>query len=232
VREPAATDDTLVCANHYLTPEFKDTASNQLYKRMDTSVSRFERLTELLSLETNRLDAAACVTLLRDRRLPGGRAAGDGHRGSLNPLIATHSVVMDLTSGIFWAASPPHQLGKFVAFDLNAPEQLLPQLAVPADPMLPAGEYKKYLAAKADLSRGWRALKAGDLTAAAEFDRQAETNNPGFYENAWLGAEVLFRQGQRSEAAQACQRALEGKPALGGERQRLEQLLTLTKARP
>jgi hypothetical protein len=224
VREPEKTDDTLVCANHYLTPEFKDTAINETYKRADTSISRFDRLTELLRDETNRLDAAACAALLRDRRLPGGRFAGDGHRGSLNPLIATHSVVMDLTAGIFWAATPPHQLGKFVAFDVNAPEKLLPNQALPADPILTDGEYKDYLLAKDDLSNGWRALKRNDLNAAAEFARQAETNNPGFYQNSWLLAEALFRQGKRAEAAQACQRALDGKPALGGERRRIEQL--------
>jgi tetratricopeptide (TPR) repeat protein len=224
LREPGKNDDVLVCANHYLTPEFMDTPINETYKRADTSVSRFDRLTELLRGETKRLDAAACAALLRDRRLPGGRFAGDGHRASLNPLIATHSVVMDLTAGIFWAATPPHQLGKFVAFDVNAPEKLLPEQALPADPILTDGEYNDYLAAKEDLSNGWRALKQGDFNAAGEFARQAVTNNPGFYQNSWLLAEVLTRQGERAEAAQACQQALDGNPALAGERRHIELL--------
>ena len=80
VREPEPTADSLVCANHYLTPEFKDTAINETYKRADTSLSRFDRMTELLKI-TNTLNAAACATLLRDRQLPGGQLAGDGHRG-------------------------------------------------------------------------------------------------------------------------------------------------------
>jgi hypothetical protein len=79
---------------------------------------------------------------LRDRRLPGGRFAGNGHRGSLNPLIATHSVVMDLTAGIFWAATPPHQLGRFVAFDLNRRKNYCRGKPLPDDPMLTDGEYK------------------------------------------------------------------------------------------
>ena len=224
VREPEPKADSLVCANHYLTPEFKDTAINETYKRADTSLSRFDRMTELLKI-TNTLNAAACATLLRDRQLPGGQLAGDGHRGSLNPLIATHSVVMDLTAGIFWAARPPHQLGKFVAFDLNAPEKLLPESALPADPMLADGEYAHYLAGKTNLSDCYLALKKGDLAAAKAFALQAEMNNPGYYQNAWLLAEVLFRQGKRVEAAAACQRALNGKPALGGERRKIETLL-------
>jgi tetratricopeptide (TPR) repeat protein/predicted small integral membrane protein len=224
VRTPGQTDDSLVCANHYLTPEFKDTAINETYQRADTSLSRFDRMTELLQT-TNALDAADCVALLRDRRLPGGQLAGDGHRGSLNPLIATHAVVMDLTTGIFWAATPPHQLGKFVAFDVNAPEKLLPEQAVPADPMLTDGEYAHYLAGKTNLSDCYLALKKGDLDAAKAFALQAETNNPGYYQNAWLLTEVLFRQGKHAEAAAACQRALDGKPALGGERRKVEELL-------
>lgn len=223
VREPEKEEDTIVCANHYLTPELRDTAVNALYKRDDTSVSRFDRLTELLKNATNRLDAADCISFLRDRRLPGGQFAGDGHRGSLNPLIATHAVAMDLTAGIFWAALPPHQLGKFVAIDVNDPEKLLPELSVPADPMLADGEYRNYLAAKEELSEGSHALKAGDLQTAATDAQQAESNNPGFYQTAWLQAQIYYRQGQRQEAALACKRALDGQPALGGERRRIEQ---------
>lgn len=232
IREPGKGADTLVCANHYLTPEFKNTPINKLYEREDTSVSRFDRLTELLKDATNRLDAAACVAFLRDRRLPGGVFAGNGQRGSLNPLIATHSVVMDLTAGIFWAASPPHQLGKFVAFDINAPEKLLPALTIPADPILTNGVYKKYLIAKSDLKKGWRALKQGDFAAAGEFARQAETNNPGFYKNSWLLAEALFRQGKLEEAAQECKRAMTRKPALGSERRQIKKLLAQTRKQP
>jgi isopenicillin-N N-acyltransferase-like protein len=232
VREPERSADWLVCANHYLTAELKDDPINETYKRADTSLPRFERMTELLGAETNRLDASGCAAILRDRRLPGGGFAGNGHRASLNPLIATHSVVMDLTAGVFWAATPPHQLGKFIAFNLGAPEELLPEQALPADPMLGDGEYKSYLAAKSDLGEGWRALKKADLAAALAFATAAEKNNPGFYQNSWLCAEVLLRQGKQAEATDACQRALAGKPALAGERRRIEQLLARAKALP
>lgn len=231
VREPEKNAASLVCANHYLTQELKDDPINEIYKLADTSVSRFARTTELLHGETNRLDAAGCAAILRDRRLPGGALAGNGHRGSLNPLIATHSVIMDLTAGIFWAATPPHQLGKFVPFDLKAPEKLLPAAVLPEDSFLTDGGFKNYLAAKQDLSDGWRALKQGDLQAALVAATAAETNNPGFYQNSWLLAEVWFRQGQPAEAAQACQRALAGHPALGGERRKIQELLARTTAK-
>jgi hypothetical protein len=230
VRAPEAGATSLVCANHYLTPELKDRPINEVYKRADTSVSRFDRLTELLRNETNRLDAGACAAILRDRRLPGGQAAGDGHRGSLNPLIATHAVVMDLTAGIFWAATPPHQLGKFVAFDVNAPEKLLPAETLPADPILASGEYQDYLAAKQALSDGRQALKQGDLAKAEAGVEAAERKNPGYYQNAWLLADVRFRQSRYPEAAAACRQALAGHPALGGEKRRIQELLTRAEA--
>ena len=231
VREPAAGADTLVCANHYLTPELKDDPINEKFKRVDTSVSRFDRMTELLGTEAAPLDAAVCAALLRDRRLPGGQFAGNGHRGSLNPLIATHAVIMDLTGGIFWAARPPHQLGRFVAFDINDPEKLLPDLDVPEDPILAdGGEYAGYLVAKARVGEGFQALKHGDPGRALACAQLAGKYNPGFYANSWLLAEALLQQGKYPEAAQACRQAMAGKPALAGERRRIEQLLAQAEA--
>lgn len=98
------------------------------------------------------------------------------------------------------------------------------------DPMLTNGEYKTYLAAKAGLGDGWRALNQGDFAAAIQCAQTAEKNNPGFYQNSWLMAEALFRQGKYPEAAAACHKTMDGKPALGGERRRIEQLLTQAEA--
>ncbi len=225
VQEPENGATFLVCANHYLTPEFRDTALNETYKLADTSVSRFDRVTELLRGETSKLDAARCAALLRDRLLPGGQSAGCGHRGSLSPLIATHAVVIDLTAGIFWAARPPHQLGKFVAFDVTAPEKPMPEQTLPADPMLTDGGYESYLAAKDSLDAGCDALNKGDLPAAERSARAAEARNPGYYQNAWLLARVLARQRKFTEAAAACRQALAGRPALGEERRKIAELL-------
>lgn len=223
VREPDATN-YIVCANHYETPDLKDLPINERFKRVDTSVSRYDRFEELLAQATDPLDVPQAAAWLRDRRLPGGVFAGNGHRKSPNPLIATHAVLMDLTRGIFWAAASPHQLGRFVAFDVNDWDNVLSGETIPADPMLANGEYERFGQAQAKLDDGLQALQKKNYAAAAECARQAEQANPGFYRNAWLLAESLLHQGQREAAAQACQRALDGQPALGGERKRLEQL--------
>jgi len=230
VRE--ATNATqLVCANHYLTSELKDSPLNRQFLEADTSQPRFDRMSELLSRAAGTLDPAGAVAVLRDRRLVGDRFAGNGHRSALNPLIATHSVVMDLTAGVFWAASPPHQLGRFVAFDVNAFEQALPDKSMGEDPLRDSGEYRRYQSALKQLDQGGRALKAGKFATAQTCAEQAEKDNPGFYRNARLLAESFQGQGRSNEAAAVGQRALAGQPALAGERAAIQKLVRAADAR-
>ena len=223
VREPSDAGFT-VCANHYMTPALTNDPINLKYMAADTSLPRYERMAELLKRNIGTLDVAQSAFILRDRELPGDHFAGNGHRSSLNPLIATHTVIMDLSDGIFWAATPPHQLGKFVAFDLNHIEQRLAERNLAEDPLTSSGEYQRYQTAQKKLAEGWRALKQGQADKAVECARQAETDNPGFYGNAWLRAEGLLALGKPKAAAQACRDALAGQPALGYERHKIETL--------
>lgn len=231
VRE-AGDQPWIVCANHYLTDALKDDPLNEQFKRVDTSVSRYDRMRELIEGASGPVDAAQCAAFLRDRRLPGGAFPGNGHRSTLNSLIATHSVVMDLTAGVFWASLPPHQLGRFVAFDLNAPGSVLPNQTLPVDPMLTNGEWDRFRTASQALEAGRLALARSDFETAMAQARVAETNNPGLYRNHWLLAETYARQGKLTEAASQCQTALAAKPALAGERKELEALAARLAAVP
>lgn len=216
----------IISANHYLTPALVDTPINVAFRRDDTSQSRHDRAEELVRRAAGRLDPPRAAEILRDRRLPGDRFPGNGHRSTLNPLIATHAVIMDLTAGIFWAANSPHQLGAFVAFDVANFERELPAQTLPADPMLASGEFDRYRKAEAQLADGRVALKRRDFTAALAAVRAAMTNNPGCYRNDWLEAEILAAQGQRSAAAASARRALDGHPPLAAERRKIERFLS------
>lgn len=234
VREPGD-QPWIVCANHYLTDALKDDPLNEQFKRVDTSVSRHNRMRELVADAGVPIDVAQCAAFLRDRRLPGGAFPGNGHRSTLNPLIATHAVVMDLTAGVFWASLPPHQLGRFIAFDLNSPGSARSNLTLPEDPILVSGEFERYRTAMTALEAGRQAVARGELGAAVVHARTAQTNNPGFYRNHWLLAEIYARQTKLAEAAVECKAALAGRPALGGERKELEALaarLAATPAKP
>ncbi|HEY5041666.1 MAG TPA: C45 family autoproteolytic acyltransferase/hydrolase [Verrucomicrobiae bacterium] len=227
VRE--AEGDTIVCPNHFETPGLKDDVRNTNYMSEATSVSREERMLELLKQDDGTINATNAAAILRDRDLPGGAFAGDGHRGSLDAFIATHAVVMDLTAGIFWAASPPNQLGKFVAFDVNDFSQELPALTIPADPVLADGEYERTRQAQQFLADGLRALKNQDAQAGLVFAKKAEALNPGFYQNSFLQGRALLALGKREEAAKAFEKALSEQPAFLKEKQELEDLLRQAK---
>ncbi len=223
VREPEG--DTIVSANHFQTAGLQADKRNQRYLEEATSLPRYTRMTELLSGAGGKINAPRAAEMLRDRNLPGGRFAGNGQRASLNPFIATHSTVMDLTDGIFWAASPPHQLGKFVAFDVNDFDRELPALTIGADETLVSGEFEKARAARKKLADGERALKSKNAPAALTLAEQAEALNPGFYQNAALRGRALRALGRNDEAAKAFAAALDEHPAFLAEKQQLEDWL-------
>jgi len=223
VREPEG--DSIICANHFQTSGLREEARNQSYVADATSVSRQSRLAELVQSARGAVNPARAAAFLRDRNLPGGAFAGNGHRATLNPYIATHATVMDLTDGIFWAASPPNQLGKFVAFDVNDFARELPERTLPADPTLASGDYEKARQAEKDLTEGAQALKSKDPQAALALAEKAEALNPGFYRNASLRGRALLALGRTNEAATTFKSALNGHPAFLSEKQMLESFL-------
>jgi hypothetical protein len=182
-------------------------------------------MTELIQGALGKIDVSRAVDFLRDRKLHDGVFAGNGNRGALNALIATHATVMDLTDGIFWAASPPNQLGKFVAFDVQDFSHELPAFTVPADPMLASGEFERARQAQQFLADGQRALQKKDAQNALSLADQAESLNPGFYQNAELRGRALLALDKREEAERALSAALAAKPAFLKEKQEIEALL-------
>jgi len=223
VRE--AQGDTIVSANHFQTEKLKDDKRNLRYIEEATSGPRYDRLTELLQTNRGAINATHAAEMLRDRNLTGGTFPGNGHRATLNALIATHSTVMDLTDGIFWAALPPHQLGKFVAFDVHDFDHELPTLTVPADALLASGEFAAAQKAQEALAKGNRALQSNDTQTALTNADQAEAANPGFYQSAALRGRALLALGRAAEAATAFETALARQPAFLSEKQELENLL-------
>jgi isopenicillin-N N-acyltransferase like protein len=223
VRE--ADSDWIVCANHFETPGLRDDYRNQQHLAEATSIARKTRITELIQGAQGKIDAAHAVEFLRDRKLPGGTFAGNGNRGSLNALIATHATVMDLTAGILWAASPPNQLDKFVAFDVNDFSRELNDMTIPADAMLDSGDFQRARQARQFLADGERALKKKEAQTALSLADKAESLNPGFYQNAALRGRALLALGKREEAEHSFSAALAAKPAFLNEKQELEALL-------
>lgn len=223
VREPKG--DFIVSANHFQTPTLASDTRNQSYIEEATSVPRYERMTELLQGARGTINPERAAEFLRDRRLPDGRFAGNGHRATMNAFIATHATVMDLTEGVFWAASPPNQLGKFIAFDVQDFERELPQRTIGADPTLDSGEYQRTRGAQKNLTEGQLALKRGEAQTALSLAEKAEVANPGFYQNAALRGRALLMLNRHDEAATSFEAALAARPAFQSEQQELQSWL-------
>ncbi len=217
--------DTIICANHFRTPGLRDDPRNLSYSEEATSVARQTRLLELMDPTNGTTSISRSAELLRDRKLTGNVVAGNGHRAALNALIATHATIMDLTDGIFWAASPPNQLGKFVAFDVQDFSRELPERTVAADSAVDSGELDRARQAQRALKDGGWSLQNGDPTAALKHAEQAEALNPGFYQNASLKGRALLMLGRDAEARDAFTAALAAHPAFLKEKQELEELL-------
>ena len=227
VREPEG--NSIVSANHFQTDKLRDARRNQHYIAEATSLSRYQRMGELIQTNRGSINPARAAEMLRDRQLPGGKFVGNGHRSAINALIATHGTIMDLTDGLFWAASPPNQLGKFVAFDVNDFDRELPALTVPADAMLRSGEFARARSAHQSLGEAARALQQGDAAAAVAATERAEANNPGFYQNAWLRGRALLGAKRSAEAITAFETALAAQPAFQSEKQEIETWLQQAK---
>jgi isopenicillin-N N-acyltransferase like protein len=223
VREPEG--DTIVSANHFQTPGLTNDTRNLSYLEEATSTPRYVRMKELLAGARGKLDATRAAEILRDVKLPGGAFPGHSHRATLNASIATHATVMDLTDGVFWAASPPHQLGKFVAFDVNDFDRELPARTVPADEQLTSGAHEKVQRAQKHLADGLAALQHKNAALALTNAENAEMLNPGFYQNAALRGRALLALKRNEEAAAALQSALDRRPAFLAEKQQIETLL-------
>ena len=130
-----------------------------------------------------------------------------------------------MTDGTFWAASPPNQLGQFVAFDVNDFDRELPERTVAPDATLASGEFDRARQAQKTLAEGQRALRNKEAQAALKLAEKAETLNPGFYQNAALRGRALLALGRREEAARALEAALAAHPAFLKEKQEIEEWL-------
>jgi len=169
-----------------------------------SSAARQERLDELLAQARPHLDAASAVAILRDRRGKGSRTLGPGNRNAIDALIACHSVVFDLTARRGYVAAAPHTLGRYVCFDLDllssaAPDDpryaALQAAAIPADPYLESGGYRRYREARRALQTARAEVRAGRFAAAREDATRAIEAAPDFAEALACRGEASIRDG-------------------------------------
>ncbi len=221
VRGPAT--GLLLQTNHFTSEDFAEDAGNAAYMREGTSLARHARLTELCEAARGRLDVATAVRILRDGSGPGGAPRSLGHRATINPMIATHAVVAEVTRGVLWVSRGPHQLGEFDAYrleDFGTP--FAPP--IPADEALANGDYERLQAERALLKELELAVEAGGFEDWSTFDA-AFAKNPDDPHLHLLFARAKAAAGDPAAARAAYERALAAVPPFPGQARAIEREL-------
>jgi len=142
----------IICANHFQGETFSSDKHNIENIRGSDSRYRFDRVSELLAAD-NVVDIADAVSILRNRFGKNDIELGMGNPMAVNQLIAHHSVVFKPSEQLAWVSTPPWQLGRYVAYDMDRifalPDSVIagnheitiPELTVPEDPFLSSEEY-------------------------------------------------------------------------------------------
>ncbi|MHB8069949.1 MAG: C45 family autoproteolytic acyltransferase/hydrolase [Desulfobaccales bacterium] len=220
-----ASGDSLVCANHFLTPELERDPDNLKYVGEGTTLDRYRRMAELVDKFDESLAPEVAATILRDREVPGGNIIAYGNEAAINPLIATHAVIIDVSAGIIWVSQAPHQLGGFVPFGLanfDNPQNVRP---IPPDKILDNGSYERYLTAEKHRLLAQELMKTSDLDGAWREALAARDLNPGYYRLWWLLGKIAALQGKTQEVQEYLEKAQKLYPAFAHERQEIQEML-------
>lgn len=180
----------IICANHFQGETFSSDKHNIENIRGSDSRYRFDRVSELLAAD-NVVDIADAVSILRNRFGKNDIELGMGNPMAVNQLIAHHSVVFKPSEQLAWVSTPPWQLGRYVAYDMDRifslPDSVIagnheitiPELTVPEDPFLSSEEYidfNRYLGMREVL------IKA----------RQDRKELPQGFENAYMAVNPMY----------------------------------------
>ena len=215
------TKDYLISANHFLSTELKHDPSNLEYMKHGTTVQRYDRMEQLLNSHYGKLDIETTASILRDRTV-GTMSNSLGNAIAINPLIATHSVIIDVSQAVIWVSGYPHQLGRYVPFSVNSFDEQSKYKTIEADPLLDSEEYINYQKA---IQLQQKAKKTQDDKKVIELLEKAENLNPSDYIVAMTLGEFYYKIGQYDTAKQYLLNAKKRFPAYETERQAIENLV-------
>jgi len=115
-RDPV--NDRLSVSNHLLSPSFEGDKGDLGLRTHSSTLARGLRMDELVHAEP--LSVERGLAILRDRLGPGGQQLAPGNRNAIDALIATHSVVADVTDRLLWVSTAPQTQGPYRLIDLLA----------------------------------------------------------------------------------------------------------------
>jgi hypothetical protein len=201
VRRSRDHGDLLGLANHALSPPFAGDRESERLRTYLTSGARQARVDELLREQRGRLDPLAVQAILRDKRGAGGAPLGLGNRNALDALIATHSVVVDVTALTLWVGVGPHALGRYVGFDLRREllgEDRPPPPDLPVDPLQGSAELRAFEQARQALDAAAVLRRQHNLPYAIEEAELALALQPRSADAALLLGDLYYERAQNA----------------------------------
>lgn len=213
-----AEGDYIVCANHFTTDPLRNDTENRAYMQEATSAVRMERMEALVRARAGSLTPEGCAEILRDRDIGGGKEVGLGNAASINSLVATHSVIVDVTDGVVWVSAAPHQLGAYVPFGLETFENPPNKAIISPDPMLADGAYERYSESDKLIARAEALIEEEKLGEVPSLLAEAARLNPGYYRPSFLLGKLSFARGDYPAAEKHLHDALSHWPPYASER--------------
>ncbi|TET35827.1 MAG: hypothetical protein E3J72_09980 [Planctomycetota bacterium] len=224
-----AAGNFIICSNHRL--QFSNDESNTKMMAENTTLPRHARMEELVAENAGKITPAKAVEILRDRKIKGVAGEVLGHAAAVNPIIATHSVVIDVTDGIIWVSKSPHQLGAFVPFSVKDFTNSSAGEVIAADPILTGGSFNNYLEFRKCIEKAAALIADGKKSDAKAPLEKILPVNPNHYLPYFLLAGIEHENGNREKAKEYVRKAFDLKPAYRTERAKLERLAKILKIR-
>jgi tetratricopeptide (TPR) repeat protein len=206
---------TAVLANHYRTAPLKDDPKDAYVRDHTSTLAREARMREMVARHHGRIDPAVAATILRDRGGVADVPLPPGNKNALNAIVATHSVIADLTDRVLWVSEGPHSLGRYRRIDLAARLAGFEGAAesegagdLPEDPSWRDGSYDRFLMGARLRREAEAARAAGQNTGAVDAYRRALALRADDHLAWWGLAEVTEQAGDRAAAHAAWERVL------------------------
>lgn len=218
--------------NHQASPLWQNDSVNQFRKNELTSQKRLERAEQLLAENKTKFvndqkTEMLLIEFLRDHADKEG-ALPLGHRASIDPLVATHSILYNTGSEVFFINQGPGSHGRYLGYDLKKSfKQKTPVLVkeYPADSNMTMSLYRGIRNAESETNKAIGFAKKKKCIDAEEQLKKV----PDFFHQHYVflqaQGDVKNCFGETAEAKQFWQKALAGRPAYKSEVEKLQERL-------
>lgn len=206
----------LIVTNHFQSTALKDLQINVDHMNSSETVARYNRAAELMDNEDT-VNVVSLVEILRDQKGLNELDIGYGNPMAINQLIAHHSIIFDNRELITWLASPPYQLGGYIAYTISDMEEWGPKglkdnyivdsLAVGADTFLFSEDWQQVLKFRKLNQKLINDVANGTTWTDEQIDEYLRLN-PQYYESYLSIANYQWSRGERQKSRIMYERAL------------------------